>query len=351
MSLYSRLAENLIYLSPSYYKQRKRSGARIGMDKKFLPKDAVFFDVGANVGAYIYALERHLDSENIYAFEPNPLLFKRLKNNFFRKSIHSRMHSPIKIQKPQFKIPVIKGHSNAARGTLQTSLKEDGEEKAITSTVTVIKLDDWAEKNMIDRIDFIKIDVEGNETYTIAGMIETILRLKPVLMIEIEQRHHKRPVWDYICYFERYGYSAHYLNRSDFKLVPLTEKNYASALSCRTTKSKAEAQQATIELQNASTLANNNIVSKNERAMAKAKLDAANAEVKLAQIHLSFTDIKAPFSGILSLVKLPVTQFPSISPPKVNITAEYPGANNELLIKSVNISAERDSMEFRGEIL
>jgi membrane fusion protein (multidrug efflux system) len=32
--------------------------------------------------------------------------------------------------------------------------------------------------------------------------------------------------------------------------------------------------------------------------MAKAKLDAANAEMKLAQIHLSFTDIKAPFSGL-----------------------------------------------------
>ncbi|OPB96915.1 multidrug transporter AcrB [Elizabethkingia meningoseptica] len=47
------------------------------------------------------------------------------------------------------------------------------------------------------------------------------------------------------------------------------------------------------------------------------------------------------FLGVLSLVKLPVTQFPSISPPKVNITAEYPGANNELLIKSVIIPLER----------
>ena len=47
------------------------------------------------------------------------------------------------------------------------------------------------------------------------------------------------------------------------------------------------------------------------------------------------------FLGILSLVELPVTQFPSISPPKVNITAEYPGANNELLIKSVIIPLER----------
>ncbi|MFL9835510.1 efflux RND transporter permease subunit [Chryseobacterium terrae] len=47
------------------------------------------------------------------------------------------------------------------------------------------------------------------------------------------------------------------------------------------------------------------------------------------------------FMGVLSLMKLPITQFPSISPPKVNITATYPGANNELLIKSVVIPLER----------
>nr|WP_278352789.1 efflux RND transporter periplasmic adaptor subunit [Chryseobacterium gleum] len=69
-------------------------------------------------------------------------------------------------------------------------------------------------------------------------------------------------------------------------------------------KAKAEVEQASIELKNASTLAGNNIVSKNERAMAKAKLDAANAEMKLAQIHLSFTDIKAPFSGVINRIPL-----------------------------------------------
>lgn len=47
------------------------------------------------------------------------------------------------------------------------------------------------------------------------------------------------------------------------------------------------------------------------------------------------------FLGFLALMKLPVTQFPSISPPKVNINAEYPGANGELMIKSVIIPLER----------
>lgn len=47
------------------------------------------------------------------------------------------------------------------------------------------------------------------------------------------------------------------------------------------------------------------------------------------------------FLGALAMVGLPVTQFPSISPPKVNVTAEYPGANNELMTKSVLIPLER----------
>lgn len=47
------------------------------------------------------------------------------------------------------------------------------------------------------------------------------------------------------------------------------------------------------------------------------------------------------FVGLLALSSLPVTQFPTISPPKVNVTAAYPGANNELLIKSVMIPLER----------
>ena len=45
--------------------------------------------------------------------------------------------------------------------------------------------------------------------------------------------------------------------------------------------------------------------------------------------------------GVLAMLKLPITQFPSISPPKVNISAEYPGANGELMIKAVVIPLER----------
>ncbi len=45
--------------------------------------------------------------------------------------------------------------------------------------------------------------------------------------------------------------------------------------------------------------------------------------------------------GAIAITSLPVTQFPSISPPKVTVVADYPGANNELMIKSVVIPLER----------
>ncbi len=64
-------------------------------------------------------------------------------------------------------------------------------------------------------------------------------------------------------------------------------------------KAKAEANNMNIEYLNTKGLNDQKIVSDNELALAKAKLDKANAEVKMAETHLGFTDINAPFDGIV----------------------------------------------------
>ena len=64
-------------------------------------------------------------------------------------------------------------------------------------------------------------------------------------------------------------------------------------------KAKAEAQVAEIEYKNTKLLADGDVVSANELAMAKAEYDRAKAEVSLAETHLGFTDIRAPFDGIM----------------------------------------------------
>jgi membrane fusion protein (multidrug efflux system) len=75
-----------------------------------------------------------------------------------------------------------------------------------------------------------------------------------------------------------------------FKIMP---KLYEAEL----LKAESEAKATEIELQNITVLANKNVVSKNEQALAQAKLDQAKAEVAMAKIHLSFTEIRAPFDG------------------------------------------------------
>lgn len=64
-------------------------------------------------------------------------------------------------------------------------------------------------------------------------------------------------------------------------------------------KAQAEANFAEIEYLNTKQLADSNVVSKNELALAKAKFDKAKAELSLAQVHLGFTEIRAPFDGIM----------------------------------------------------
>lgn len=77
-----------------------------------------------------------------------------------------------------------------------------------------------------------------------------------------------------------------------FQIMPLI---YQAELE----KSKAEVSLAEIEYQNTKNLADSHIVSKNELAMAKARLDKEKADLALTQAHLSFTDIRAPFNGIM----------------------------------------------------
>ena len=64
-------------------------------------------------------------------------------------------------------------------------------------------------------------------------------------------------------------------------------------------KSRAEAKAASIEYENTKLLSDSDVVSPNELALAKANYDKANAEVNLAQTHLNFTGITAPFDGIM----------------------------------------------------
>lgn len=77
-----------------------------------------------------------------------------------------------------------------------------------------------------------------------------------------------------------------------FEIMPfIIQAEYKKAL--------AEYQLVQLEYKNTKRLAEKNVVSKNELALVKAKLNKVNAELSISKTHLDFTHVKAPFSGIM----------------------------------------------------
>src|SRR5581483_5265665 len=79
-----------------------------------------------------------------------------------------------------------------------------------------------------------------------------------------------------------------------FKILPVLYK-------ARLDAERAEAQLAQIEFDNTKKLFEdkNRVVSQQEVLLYQAKLAKANAKVKLAEAELNFTEVKAPFDGII----------------------------------------------------
>jgi len=77
-----------------------------------------------------------------------------------------------------------------------------------------------------------------------------------------------------------------------FQILPIVYK-------AELQKSEADLSLAKIEYENTKALADGNVVSKNELSMAKARLEKAEAELSLAKAHYDFTEIKAPFDGVI----------------------------------------------------
>lgn len=238
MSLYVRLAEQLQFISPTFYKTRyfkKIDGLNadniISRNvepemlwlKNYLKKDTFFFDIGCNVGSYLRLLEDVSKPENIYAFEPNQKLFKRLKRLFPKVNLFDLALSDENTQ-AEFKIPVIKGQEKKSRGTLRTDFSEHNEEKFIIEKVKVQTFDSWILDENIAKIDVIKIDVEGNEMKTLRGAKESISHFKPILLVEMEQRHHEEHLQNLVQEIENWGFSANYLNRKTFEIEAISNE-------------------------------------------------------------------------------------------------------------------------------
>ncbi len=146
----------------------------------------VVFDVGANVGFYTLLLaDRVGPAGRVHAFEPDPLSFEILKR---RAAGHPNIAlNQTAVGDHAGTITLYTNRSNRADNRVHPSL---GAETAEAVEVPLTTLDEYCAARGIERIDAVKMDIQGAEVAALEGFRKTIDRLKPRwMLIEFSPEH------------------------------------------------------------------------------------------------------------------------------------------------------------------
>ena len=228
------LKKNFLPQSYLFKKRIKRSIKNNDEKELQLLKEIIIpgtdtIDVGVYRGVYSYEMAKY--SKIVHAFEPNPIIFKDIKLNlskiiknisFYGYALSDHENTSI------LKVPI--RNKNFDRNNYEeyfqmgkaTIHKENEMEDIETFEVKSKKLDSFSFSN---KISFIKVDVEGHELAVIRGAENTIKKNKPILLVEIEERHSQKKVSETLDYINSLGYISYFYENELLKTSSLDNLN------------------------------------------------------------------------------------------------------------------------------
>lgn len=150
---------------------------------KKLGANEVLFDVGANVGMYTKELVRLFPNAKIHSFEPSKDTFNTLRSNVAERNV--RLNN-MGISDKREKCILYSDKANSGLASLyDRQLDYFGIYLSNREEVELITLDEYCETNKIKSIDFLKMDIEGNEYKALIGASK-LLESKNIKVIQIE---------------------------------------------------------------------------------------------------------------------------------------------------------------------
>ncbi|MGB2599463.1 MAG: FkbM family methyltransferase [Candidatus Omnitrophota bacterium] len=148
---------------------------------KYVKSGDTCFDIGANVGPVSFALAKKAGSDGrVFAFEPGGFLFQRLTDNIKLNPSYAEIIKAYKIGFSDKIETLTWNEDKDNRGNAGFLLQKPNQEEKIE----LITIDDFFQKNKIEKVGFIKIDVEGMEYEVVKGAMNTIKKHKPILYYE-----------------------------------------------------------------------------------------------------------------------------------------------------------------------
>lgn len=147
-------------------------------------RDKVVIDIGSNIGLFARSLAENLPYSQIHLFEPSLEYFNKSKE--LLKDYKNIVYNNFAVGDLAEEKILYKSDSNIGWNTLYKKDPNQDEkffEKMIAESVKIVKLDDYYRD--IEKIDFIKIDVEGYERNVLEGSWNLIEKFKPYILIEV----------------------------------------------------------------------------------------------------------------------------------------------------------------------
>jgi FkbM family methyltransferase len=162
--------------------------AELRFVEKFLAPGMCVLDVGAHHGLYTLLASKRVGNDGkVIAFEPSPRERRLLARNLHLNSSSNTLIEPFALgNKPsKAKLYLVQGGEDGCNSLRPPAVSASTQ----TEIVDVDSLDRYLEKAGIDKVDFVKLDVEGAEREVLLGaqgLLAASSRARPVILAEVQ---------------------------------------------------------------------------------------------------------------------------------------------------------------------
>ena len=156
--------------------------------ERLLPSGGIAVDAGANVGIHTLAMTQVVGAKGkVFAFEPTCFAVEKLRNSL---ALNPSLQGSVEVlhaflaPEPGFEPPQEIFSSWPLGASDDVHPSHGGSLKETTGAVS-IHLDSFLRERGVERLDLIKLDVDGHELDVLKGASESIDRFRPSVVVEL----------------------------------------------------------------------------------------------------------------------------------------------------------------------
>ena len=179
----------------------------------------VVLDIGANLGWYTLNWLKRNHDVSVFSFEPLPKIYDKLVQNLVLNDQPTKNAFNFGLSNVNEEVNFF---FDTERCGASSMVNLRGTQNIIDVRCTVKRLDDIFPSLGVDRLDFIKCDVEGAEKFVFEGGIETIKKYKPIIFSEILRKWSKKFNYhpnDIIKLFAAIGYDYYIIRNNKLQQI------------------------------------------------------------------------------------------------------------------------------------